>query len=479
MSRLIPLMWVAVVISAPLAHAQKPRVVLVPFVPGDGVSTSAASKFNALVVDELKSRPDVMEYVASPATKAPQPESSSQGKRAPSAEAVGAIDAGRKAFDDLRFEDATASLRKGIDGMLADPATADYEAVTDAYVKLAASAFRQGEEKAAKDALLELARFAPNYVLPAGFPPVFQREFDKAKKRLDKQPKGSVSIEGPAGSTAFLDGRDLGMVPVLEDNVPGGTHYVMVEGTKGERYGQTINVGAGTVKAKASFGAGSDKRAVICVNSAVTDPGVNSVVDEGVQGRLGPYMRAVGADFAVVGYIYKTSDSQLTAGTAVYSAKKTAFTALTPVTFDTDVLTANTEAYKLGAEIVQRLSAFGTSASLPLNLVQRGAKAGTSTTVAKKDDAPTNTDDINVSGPRAKKVVLVPKQSERVITAVDDVSPDLGEKPPEEVKSEAKGVPAWVWIVTGVAVAAGAGVGGYFGIREATKPVTGTVTATW
>jgi hypothetical protein len=36
-----------------------------------------------------------------------------------------------------------------------------------------------------------------------------------------------------------------------------------------------------------------------------------------------------------------------------------------------------------------------------------------------------------------------------------------------------------VWVVTGVAVAAGAGVGGYFGITALTKPVTGTVTATW
>ncbi|PZR09865.1 MAG: hypothetical protein DI536_21270 [Archangium gephyra] len=471
-------MWVAVVISAPLAHAQKPRVVLVPFVPGDGVSASAATKFNALVVDELKSRPDVMDYAASPATKAPTPESSAGAKRAPSAEAVGAIDAGRKAFDDLRFDDASASLRKGIDGMLADPATADYEAVTDAYVKLSASAFRQGEEKAAKDALLELARFAPNYVLPAGFPPVFQREFDKAKKRLDKQPKGSVSIEGPPGSTAFLDGRDLGMVPVLEDNVPGGTHYVMVEGTRGERYGQTVTVGSGTVKAKASFGAGSDKRAVIGANTAVTDPGVNSVVDEGVQGRLGPYLRAAGADFAVVGYVYKTSDSQLTAGTAIFSAKKNAFSALTPVTFDTDVLTANTEAYKLGAEIVQRLSAFGTSASLPLNLASRSAKAGTSTSVARRDDAPTNTDDVSVAGPRAKKVVLVPKQPERTIAAVEEPPADLGERPPEEVKSEAK--PAWPWVVGIVAVVvAGAAVGTTFGVIEATKPVTGTVTATW
>ena len=200
MSRLIPLMCVAVAVGASSAHAQKPRVVVVPFVPGEGASETASSKFQALLVDELKSRGDALELVAPPATKpAPPPEKPGVVKRGPSPEAVAALEAGKKAFDDLRFEDAVANLRKGIDGMLADPATADYEGVTDAYVKLAAAEFRMGEEKDAKTALLDFARFAPNYELSAGFPPVFQREFDKAKKRLDKQPKGTISIEGPIG----------------------------------------------------------------------------------------------------------------------------------------------------------------------------------------------------------------------------------------------------------------------------------------
>jgi hypothetical protein len=40
-------------------------------------------------------------------------------------------------------------------------------------------------------------------------------------------------------------------------------------------------------------------------------------------------------------------------------------------------------------------------------------------------------------------------------------------------------VPVWVWVVTGVVVAAGVGVGGYFGYTAITRPVSGTVTATW
>jgi hypothetical protein len=478
MSRLIPLMCVAVAVGALSARAEKPRVVVVPFAAGEGASETASSKFHALVVDELKSRSDVLELVAPPATKpAPPPEKPGVVKRGPSAEAVAALESGKKAFDDLRFEDAVASLRKGIDGMLADPATADYEGVTEAYVKLAAAEFRMGEEKDAKTALLDFARFSPNYELSAGFPPIFQREFDKAKKRLDKQPKGTISIEGPSGSTAFLDGRDLGMVPVNDEIVPGGTHYVKVEGTKGEKFGQTVNITGGLVKVKAAFGAGADRGPVSAAKAPLIDPAIAATIDSGTQARLSAYLKAVNADWALIGYVYKTSDSQLTAGCALFSAKKAAFSALTPVSFDTDVLTANTEAFKLGEEASKRLTSFGASASMPLNLATRTAKAGT-TTVARTDTPKnTNPDELETSGPQSKKVVLVPRKK------VDepDVAPDLGEKPPEKEVKSGNGV--WIGLGIGAAVVA-VGAAVTFGVMGATgtgvfKPVTGTVTASW
>ena len=141
------------------------------------------------------------------------------------------------------------------------------------------------------------------------------------------------------------------------------------------------------------------------------------------------------------------------------------------------MLTANTEAFKLSEEAVKRLTAFGNASQLPINLATRPRNA---TVIAKNDAANTsNPDDMELSGPKSKKVVLVPqpkvKPEEEVQPPVEISENPDGNKPPE-VKS---GVPAWVWIVTGVAVAAGAGVGGYFGISAATKPVTGTVTATW
>lgn len=478
MSRPFAILSLAAVVSASALAADKPRVVVVPFVPGTGASENAAARFTGLLSDELKTRGDALEVVAAPTPRAaPVEKAGGATRRGPSAEATASLDAGLKAFDDLRFDDAVASLKKGIGAMLADPATADYEAVTDAYVKLSAAYFRKGEEKDAKGALLDLARFNPSFQLPPGYPPVFQREFEKAKKRLDKQPKGQVSIEGPAGATAFLDGRDLGMVPVLEENVPAGAHYVKVEAGKGDKFGQVIDVKGGLVKVKAAFSSGGGERAPV---TGPVDPKISQTIDDATQGRLSAYLKSSNADYAVVGYVYKTGDTQLTCGSALYSVKKNAFAALDAVAFDTEVLTANTEAFKLADGVVLKLASFGASAALPLNLASRTAKAGTSGVAVAV--GPVDPEDLDAATPKSKPVLTPTERPfEKKSTVVDiagDGTDHLGEKPPE-VKKPSGGVPVWVWVVAGVAVAGGAAAGGYFAISAATKPVTGTVTATW
>lgn len=459
---------------ASAAVAEKPRLVVVPFATGEGATDKAASKFGALVSDELKSRTDAVEVVAPPVTK-PAPEKTA-GKKGPSAECLAALDTGRKAFDDLRFDEAIPALKKGVELMLADPATADFEVVQDALVKIAASNFRNGEEKEAKSALAELARLAPGYALPAGYPPVFQREFEKAQKRVDKLPRGQIVIEGPSGATAFLDGRDLGMVPATEENVTGGTHYVRVDGTRGEKFGQVVEVKGQSVKVKAAFGAPPERAPV----NMVPNPNVTATVDEGMAQRLTAYCKAAGADFALLGIVYRISDTQFSAGTALFSARRTAFAQLAPVSFDVEVLTANTEAFKLADELLKRTASLGTPVSAPFTLVTKK----TQTVVVAKTE-PTKVepsgDDLTVAAPdRKTKVVLQPKDRvlDKPANVVDVEEPPQPEPTPEQPTAKA-GVPVWVLVVIGGVAAAGAGVGAYFGIREATRPVTGTVTASW
>lgn len=468
-----PSLVLLLALAAVPALAEKPRLVVVPFSTGEGATDKAAGRFSALVSEELKSRADAVELVAPPVTK-PAPEKAG-ARRGPSPEAIAAMDAGRKAFDELRFDEAIPSLKKAVELLLAEPATADFELVQDALVKVAAANFRNGEEKEAKNALSDLARLAPGFALPAGYPPVFQREFEKAQKRLDKQPRGQVIIEGPSGATAFLDGRDLGMVPATEENVPSGTHYVRVEGARGERFGQVVEVKGAAAKVKAAFGAPPGRAPV----NMVPNPNVTATVDEGMPQRLSAYCTAAGADFALIGIVYRTSDTQLSAGTALFHARRSVLTQLSTVTFDVDVLTANTESFKLADEVLKRTASFGSSATLPLGLVTKKAQAVAARTDPVKADP--SGDDLTVAAPERKGKVVTLEPRPRVLDKpanVVDVDEPAHDDPPDPAAPPKAGVPAWVWVVAGGLVV-GAGVGGYFVVREATRPVTGTVTASW
>ena len=62
-------MCVACALGASSAHAQKPKVVVLPFASGEGASETASSKFHALLLEELRSRNDALELVSPPAVK--------------------------------------------------------------------------------------------------------------------------------------------------------------------------------------------------------------------------------------------------------------------------------------------------------------------------------------------------------------------------------------------------------------------------
>lgn len=461
MSRLI-LAGLALVPFA--AHADK--LVVAPFSTGEGATEVATTKFQNLLGEELK-KDTTLDLVARPQTRAPV-----SAKKGPSAEAVAALKAGKQAYDELKFDEAVPQLRTAIAGLLADPASADFEVISDALIKLAAGAFRMGEEKEAKATLYELARLAPSFEMPAGFPPVFQKEFEKAKKRVDKQPRGQLVVEAPPGSTAYIDGRDLGLVPVTEENVSAGVHYVRVDGGKGQVYGEVVDVKGQQVKVKASYGGAPA--------SGVELPRLEAALDDAVASKIAAYTRAAQADWALVGVVYRSSDAQLTCATALFSVKKQAFVALKPVAFDTDVLTANTEAFKLAQELSQRVANLGTPSPLPIPLVTKAQVA----IAATKPAQPEKTDDVEIVAPK-RRGALLPKPVEvRAIegtsTVLDDAaSPQRVDASTSKPAEASKGVPAWVWVVTGIAVAAGAGVGGYFVVREVTRPVTGTVNASW
>lgn len=486
-----------------LAGSDSPRVVVVPFLAGDGANERQAQKFSTLLSDDLKTRDDTLQLASLPsgtASKKDAPKATgSSGGPQNAQKALETLNEGQKLLNDLKFDEAAQTLQKGVDQMLQDPAYALYDRVLDAYISIAVSYFRTGEEKKAQNALLAVVRMDPSYTLPDGkFPPVFARELEKMKRRAEKQVKGTVIIEAPMGSTAFLDGRDLGMVPVTEENVVTGMHYVKVEGTRGEKFGQPLDLKGSQAKVKAVFA--SAPAPAPTQDEPPPNPMPTALLDANAVYRLTQTCKAANAEYAVVGYVYRKGEHQLSANVALFSAKRQAFSLAEVNAFDDELLTANVEAFKLADQLVAKFSRFD-AAQLPHNLGTKAASVVAVASTQQKTQTETQTEpevttrkpvQVAQSDETRKPVKLVPESSEhtdesvralRTRSVVEDGTPtsldaDAGPIQKDGPKVESGGIAWWVWAVAGVAVVGAAG-GTYYGVTQATKPVTGTISAHW
>ncbi len=465
----------------------RPKVLVVPLGVADDVPEGAGGKIAALLIEELKKREGVVLVASgSGGGERASPRSDAGPRKVKEARAL--IDAGKKQTEELRFDDAAKTLKQAADLLTTPGIQVDLPTLSECYLAWAVAAFRADATRVAQDALTNLARLDPLLTLGDAYPPVFVREWDKAKRRLEKITRSSLVIEGPSGSTVFLDGKDLGMVPVTEEGLPLGWHHVRVEGPKKEQFAQLVEVRPVLGKVKAAFdGSGT-------VPTAAMDPHVGATLDEAALARVTEAAAAAGAEMVVVGYVSRLNDAQLSVGVALVSARAKAAVSLGNSSIDADVLTANVEAYKLSGEIEKRAGFTGEGAKLPIVLSAR--KSALKPSVATKpveSDARTNEPARTALKPSAPPAPSSPTVTvnpplavkTRPLDAPTPVNVDPTDKPVHEpFNSESEigttgTMPTWVWVSLGVAAAAGAGIATGFAVAAALKPVTGTVVATW
>jgi hypothetical protein len=471
--------------------ATVPRVVLFPVLPGTGVTERSAQKLTSLLRDELEGRRDELELVSTPTDK--------DAKTSATISAAGMLEEGKRALSSLELDVAATQLRKGIDAAWADPGAVTAKALAEAYVDLAVAEFRRGEERAAKAALGSVVRLDPKFQLPDGrFPPVFARELEKARKASERQPKGSITVEGPPGATATVDVVEIGMVPEVQEGLAPGQHLVRVETTSREVTATAVEVKGNAVKVKAPFG------------PALTPPppsmpalSFRGSLDVALAAELSMRLKAVDAEVAVLPILQRgQGDTELKVVAALYSRKRQGFVLLTPVGLGADLVTANVEVYKLGAEIQRNVRTFGALIALPHMLLpptpvaaapapsSRPATSDAPTATASRGPLkPTDAPAVAPAAPKPLAAATVPAPAPA--PKVTSKSPPLlaplvpvaepSAAPAQNVAmayEKQGGIPWWVWALGTAGVVAVAG-GTYYGVSQATRPVTGTVTARW
>lgn len=149
---------------------------------------------------------------------------------------------GRRLLDRYEFDRAAQALHRGVEMLLSSPTPVEDDQLGLALVDLAVAFMRSGQNDRAREALQELGRVVPNYILDGNlYPQVFLREVEEARLAVERGPRALLALRGPDGATVRVDGRTIGMVPT-EVELPVGRHRVVVGETQrlvqlGERGG--------------------------------------------------------------------------------------------------------------------------------------------------------------------------------------------------------------------------------------------------
>lgn len=157
-------------------------------------------------------------------------------------DARGVLTEGRRLLDRYEFDAAGERLHRGIEMLLSSPTPVDDDMLGLAFVDLAVAYMRSGQTERAREALKEMGRLVPNYILDGNlYPQVFLREVEEARLAVESGPRATLALRGPDGATVRVDGRVVGAVPT-EVVVPVGRHRVEVGETQrlvklGERGG--------------------------------------------------------------------------------------------------------------------------------------------------------------------------------------------------------------------------------------------------
>ncbi|MDQ3266758.1 MAG: hypothetical protein M3Y59_24420 [Myxococcota bacterium] len=414
------MLWLVWLTAVAAPAAELPRLAILPYATAPGTPPELGARFQSLLGDELLTRDAQLTWVEPPRAGPPSQR----------AEAMRQLAQGRRQLAAGEFQAASVSLRKGISLGLIDPVTAPMDDVVEGLVSLAIAELRTGDERQARSALAQVVRLAPLLRLSKNkYPPVVIREFDRTRARVLKGGMGSLTLQGPPGSIAYVDGRKAGPVPAVVRGLPVGAHFLRLETPEGQKAGMIFELSA------------TRAEVTLTPSQPVEVPKFERSLTAEDLPRLVAHAAAVGADLILLGAL-EGQGVQVRAGSALYSVAAHALLPLPEVLFAPAGAGGAVAALNLMDAVVSRLGAPRSPLALPLDLL---------------------------GGPpipaRVESAVVVPPP------AVKPAPPQVSATGPGLLGQ----VPWWVW-AGGAVVVGGVATAGFL---HASRPVTGTVDVRW
>lgn len=230
-----------------------------------------------------------------------------------------------------------------------------------AYLYLARAQMWAGDDAAAKATLAQVARMDTQPSIPAAeFSRLFRRWFQDIALELSRSAKGKLIVEaGLPGARIFLDGRDMSVAPVTIENVVSGEHLLSAQVEGVLPFASMVQVAPNaqtrfTVEFKNVLGGSA-------VGAIADDLAENKFSSAKVQtARLAG--RDAKADFVVLGAIAQ-NDANFAVYAFVIDVKTGGLHQLKTVSFDKEMLTAESDVLRLVVQIEGLMKSFQSNAT--------------------------------------------------------------------------------------------------------------------
>jgi hypothetical protein len=225
-----------------------------------------------------------------------------------------------------------------------------------AQLYLARALMMAGQDKEAKEALEGAVRMNPSFELTReAFPRLFQKWFAEAAATAVKEPRGSIVVRSALpGATISLDGRPMDVAPVQIDDVLPGAHLISARIEGVPTFAQVVEVQPGKkTEVSASFSDTAGGSAVGRVTDAIAQ---NSVPKAAVESASTAGKEA-GAAFVIFGGMSK-EDDRFRVHTYLVDAKDSKVAALETISFDLEMLTAESDVLRIARAAQGMLASF-------------------------------------------------------------------------------------------------------------------------
>lgn len=330
------------------ALADGAKVAVAPFAPLSGdVPVRAGAKAAMLLAGELKNVGTVTPM------EVPLEANEVASKALESARQ--AVNVAQAAEKKRKYGQAASAWRAAITSydagasLLLDPTE-----LSDAHAALGIVLYLTGDDVAGAKELSNAISLTPTRPFAGeATSPLFTATCKKLREKVMAGGKASLKVEStPPGAMVFFDGQEMGRTPLALKDIPPGKHLWRVLMPTSDPVGGALTLAAGAKeKVSATMGGTAPVSQLVAAM-------INNKLDDKVLAYAKATAAAAGADLLAFGAFFARGQD-LVLETFLYSPAKHAAARLPQKTFDTEMLSAGMELFKVAGEIGGRTEELG------------------------------------------------------------------------------------------------------------------------